>query len=162
MRLLFISAVLLVSALTAGAQNCNIKNAYAFYTVTMPGMQMADEHGNPIPVKPSISRFIYVEWSGTTMPVIDVVLYNNKALPATLTAVKGSTVIPGTEMTDNRKHKISAKKGNKLWKIELQPAGDEAMPATGCKNILIKIKGKAKACSFKVAREKELAVLPSY
>ena len=61
MKILFLSAILMVVPLSLAAQTkCNIKKAYAFYTVSMPGMQMADENGNPIPPKPNIDRLLYI------------------------------------------------------------------------------------------------------
>jgi hypothetical protein len=160
MKNIFISLFLLVPVLIAGAQTtCNIKKAYAFYTVSMPGMQMADENGNPIDPKPDIRRFIYIEWSGIKDPQIETVLYNNKPLPATITPVKGNTVIPGDNYGNNKDYKISSKKGNSLWRIELQPEADNSTPGQGCKNIIIKTKG-TKVCSFKLIKETQLMTLP--
>jgi hypothetical protein len=159
MRALFILLCLLVTASICAAQtNCNIKNAYAFYTVSVPGAQMSDDNGNPIPPKVDIVRFIYIELGGTAKPQIKTVLYNNKTLSATLTAVKGRTVVPGSELSENNNFKITCKKGNSLWKIELQPQGDNSMPEQGCKNIII----KNKTCSFKLIKEIQLATLPRY
>lgn len=163
MKAIFISTCLMAAALISHAQtSCNIKNAWAFYTVSVPGVQMADENGNPIPPKVDIVRFIYIEVVGTVRPQIKTVHYHNKALPATLTAVKGRTVVPGSELSENNNFKITSKKGNSLWKIELQPQGDTAMPQQGCKNIIIKTNVKGKTCSFKLTKETQLAVLPRY
>lgn len=163
MKSIFISICLLAAAFICHAQtNCNIKKAYAFYTFSVPGAQMSDDNGNPIPPKVDIARFIYIEWGGTTKPVMQSVLYNNKTLSATLTPVKGRTVVPGSELSENNNSKITAKKGNSLWKIDLQPQGDNAMPDQGCKNIIIKTKVKGKTCSFKLLKETQLMVLPRY
>jgi hypothetical protein len=163
MKNIVISIFLLVSVLASYAQsNCNIKKAYAFYTISVPGVQMADENGNPIPPKVDIGRFIYVECSGTRKPVIEKVLYDNKILSATLTAVKGNSVIPGSELSKNNDLKITAKKGNRLWKVELQTAGTDSMPEQDCKNIVIKYNVKGKASILKLLKETRLMTMPRY
>lgn len=163
MKILFICMFFGVVTLNACAQiKCNIKKAYAFYTVSMPGMAMADEHGNTIPPKPNISRFIYIEWCGVNNPKIEAVLYNNKLLTTSLTKVVGSSVTPGGDIGNNSNFKIATKKSNSIWKLELQPMGTDQMPAINCKNILIKIKGVDKSCQIKLIKENELASLPNY
>ena len=163
MKTIVISIFLLVAAFTSIAQtSCYVKKAYAFYTVTIPGVQMADENGNPVPPKATIDRFIYIEWGGAKKPKIETVLYNNKALVATLTAVKGSSVIPGSDLNKNNNFKITAKKCNSLWKIELQPLEGNSMPVEDCKNIIIKTMGTAKTCAFKLLKETQLMTMPRY
>jgi hypothetical protein len=164
MKTVLLQVLLILSFASAGAQtNCKVKTAYAFYTVSVPGMQMADENGNPIPPKADINRFIYIEWCGTKKPVIESVLYNNKPLSATLIAVEGDSVILGSNFSNNPDFKIMSKKDNKLWKIELQPVEGNSMPGLPCKNIIIKTKGaNAASCEFKVAKETELMTLPRY
>lgn len=154
---------IMVSAFICHAQTgCNIKKASAFYTVSVPGIQMVDENGNAIPPKADIVRFIYIECFGKTKPEIKTVLYNNKNLPATVTAVKEKTVIPGGDLGNNKDFKITANKSNSLWKIELQPQADNSMPGQNCKSIIIKMKVKDKTCSFKLSKETELMTLQRY
>lgn len=148
---------------TACAQGtCNVKKAYAFYTVSTPGVQMTDDNGNPIPPKATIQRFIYIEWCGVKQPDIEKVLYNNMALEATMTAVEGNTVIPGENTANNSDFKITAKKCNSLWKIELQPSAGNPMPEQGSKNIIIKSREAGKTCEFKIATEQLLMTMPRY
>lgn len=159
MKTLSLSVILMAVTLALAAQsNCNIKKTYAFYTVTLPGMQMADEHGNPIPLKPNIDRCIYIEWCGINNPEIEFVLYNNKPLAVTLTKVEGSSIIPGGNIGNNISTKISIQKRNSLWKLDLQPTGADEMPAKDCKNITI----KNKTCSFKLEKETRLTAMPRY
>jgi hypothetical protein len=163
MKKIVFSIILVAAVLTSCAQTkCNLKKAYAFYTVSVPGMQMTDENGNPIPPKADIGRFIYFEWSGAKVPEIETILYNNKTLVATLVAVEGNSVIPGSELSQNNEFKITSKKCNSLWKIELQPKQSDPMPDTGCKNIIIKIKGTDKACALKLGKETQLMTMPRY
>jgi len=161
MKSIFISIFLVAFVLTAGAQkSCNIKKAWAFYTATMPGMAMADEKGNTINPKPIIGRFIYIECSGAAKPEIGSVLYNNKLLTVTLAKVEGDLVIPGSDIGNNKDYKINTQKPNSLWKLELQPHGDSPMPAPGCRNIIIKTRGKV--CTFKLLKETKLSTMPTY
>ena len=154
---------MLVNILPSFAQTkCNIKKAYAFYTVSLPGAQMVDENGNPIPPKPEITRFIYIEFVGTGKPKIETVSYNNRPLSATLVAVKGRSVIPGIEFTKNNNFKIVASKYNALWKIELQPQDGNSMPGQDCRNIIIKTRVKGKSCTLKLIKETQLETLPRY
>lgn len=141
---------------------CPIKKAYAFYTISYPGVQMADENGNPVPVKPNIDRFIYIEWSGAKKPEIETVLYDNNALSATLTAIEGTEVIPGDDIGNNQDHKITAKKCNILWKLQLQLLTGNEMPAKNCSIIMIKIKGTDHSCEFKLVKETELQTFMRY
>lgn len=159
MKTLFLSVILMAVTLALAAQsNCNIKKAYAFYTVTLPGTQMANEHVSPTPPKPNIGRFIYIEWCGINNPKIEFVLYNNKPLAVTLTKVEGSSIIPGGNIGNNISTKISIQKRNSLWKLDLQPTGADEMPAKDCKNITI----KNKTCSFKLVKETRLTAMPRY
>lgn len=121
-------------------------------------MKMAIQY----PPKPNIGRLLYIEWYGINKPDIQAVLYNNKSLTATLTKVEGGSIIPGGDIGNNRNLKITTQKHNSLWKIDLQPTGDNQMPAPGCKNIPIKTKKTANACQTKLIKEVELATLPSY
>lgn len=155
--------MLIGAALTSCAQtNCHIKKAYAFYTVSMPGVQMADENGNPVPPKPYVERFIYIEWSGSKNPEIETVLYNNNTMAVTLAAVEGTSVTPGDDTGNNKGYKITSKKCNSLWKLQLQPLSGNEMPEQNCNNIIIKIKGADKGCEFKLSKETELATFMRY
>ena len=162
MKPFILSFIFLAATFNGFAQtNCSIKNAYAYYNVSMPGMQMADEKGNPIPPKPNITRFIYVEYNGTKMPDIKAVLYNSAALSFSVVAVTEKTVFAGDKKL-NPNNSITAKKGNKLLKIDLQPEEGKTMPETDCKNIIIKSKQGSKLCKFYITVEKGFASFPSY
>ncbi len=163
MKKIYLLSVLFVSLLTSFAPaDGHIKKAYAYYTITLPGIQMSDENGNPVPQVFNITRFIYIEWSGAMIPVIESVWYNNIPLPATLIAANSNTVITGNKFEDNREIKITCNKRNSLWKIELHPASGNRSIKEGCKNIVIKIKGKNKIYHFKLQKETQLMTLPRY
>ena len=162
MKILLLHIVLLTGSLVSFAQvNCNIKKAYAFYNVEMPGIQMADENGNLIHPKANITRFIYVEYSGSKKPDIKSVLYNGVLLDFTVVSVKEKAVSIGDKEL-NPGNTITAKKGNTFLQINLQPSEGKTMPEADCKNIVIKSKLAGKLCKFYVTREKEFATLPRY
>lgn len=163
MKKTFFCALLLSGAFICfGQTNCNIKKAYAYYSVSLPGAQMADENGNPIPPKPIINRVIYIESIGTTKPDIKTVLYNNTALVFTIEKVKEKTVSVGDKTETNSIITITAKKGNTFWKLDLQPMGDKQMPETNCRNIIIKSRVTNKICRFYVYKETQFATFPRY
>ena len=162
MKALIISVLFLTTSHYCVAQNyCSIKKASAWYNVSMPGIQMVDENGNPVNPKPNITRFIYVEYSSLKLPEIKSVTYNGVELSFTATSIKEKTAWAG-DKTINPNNSITAKKGNSLLRINLQPADGKAMPDTGCKTIVIKSKVSGKLCRFYVQAEKEYATLPMY
>lgn len=163
MKKIFLSALFSAVISASFAQiNCNVKRAYAFYTISIPGAQMVDENGNPIPPKSIINRFIYVESGGTTMPDIKTVLYGNMQLVFSLVKIKDKTVSVGNGYDKNRDVIIAAKKGNTLWKIDLQPMEGKTMPEINCKSIIIKSRITNKFCRFYLQKETEILSLPSY
>jgi hypothetical protein len=163
MRSLFTILFMAAFAFNLDAQTkCAIKKAYAFYTVSTPGTQMADENGNPIPPKADISRFIYIECCGKERPELEPVLYDNVALIATLSPIAGNSVIPGDNPENNAPFKITAKKANRLWRIDLHPVAGQEMRLPECKNIIIKNRLKNKTCSLKLVNETQLASIPRY
>jgi hypothetical protein len=162
MKLSIISFLLLAITSACNSQNyCTVKKATAWYNAAMPGMQMADENGNPINPKPNITRFIYVEYSGIKMPEIKSVTYNGAELTCSTVSIKEKTVWAGDKKL-NPNNGITAKKGNSLMQINLQPADGKEMPDTGCKSIVIKTKVAGKLCKFYVAAEKQFATMPMY
>lgn len=162
MKSILISCLLFAAALQGFAQTCgNIKKVYAYYNVSMPGIQMVDENGNAINPKPNITRFIYVEYSGIKMPDIKGVVYGGTELLFSVVSIKDKTVWIGDKKL-NPNNSITAKKTNKLLKIDLQPADGKAMPGGNCKGIVIKSKVAGKLCRFYISSEKEFATPPSY
>ena len=159
----FILSFLFLTVVTAcfAQRNCSIKKAYAWYNVSMPGTQMSDENGNPIPPKKNIIRFIYVEYSAAKIPDIKSVLYNFTELSFSVVNVTAKTVSIGDKKM-NPNCSITAKKGNKLLKIDLQPAEGKIMPDTDSKSIVIKSKVAGKLCAYYIMGEKEFFSPPNY
>jgi hypothetical protein len=162
MKAIIITCLMLTAGFQSFAQSClNIKKVYAYYNASMPGIQMVDDNGNPITPKPNITRFIYLEYSGTKMPDIKAVLYNAEPLVFSVVNVKDKMISVGDKNL-NSDNSITAKKGNSFLKIDLQPADGKTMPDGGCKSIVIKNKVGNKICRFYVASEKEFATQPMY
>lgn len=141
---------------------CPIKKGYAFYTLTIPGAQMADEEGNPVPPVPMINRFIYFEWSGADKPEIESVKYNKTDLSISISKIDSNWVIPVLDYANNSDYKITANKCNSLWVMQLHHAFDKPVVAQGCKDIVIRLKGTGSTCAFKLVKETELASQPRY
>jgi hypothetical protein len=139
---------------------CGIKKAWAYYTVTMPGMQMTDGKGNPVDAIPFVDHFIYIECKGTAKPVIDSVRYNNASFAAQVKMEAGRKISIGE--TNDGKHTISAKKGNTIWKIEVLPPLDKPMVIQNSKNINIRGKAAGHSCEYHLSKETQLATLPRY
>lgn len=157
--------VILLSAvwLSGTAQtNCKIKKAKAFYSVSSPGTQMTDDNGNPIPVKPNITRFIFVEWTGSGAPQIETVFYNKQSMSVTVSVEEGNKAVLGSNYTNNPEFNITAKKCNSLWKLGLYPIDSNSEPELNCSDIVINIKGARGLCSFKITNETRLMTLPRY
>jgi len=119
MKKICVVLILCLSASILYAQTkCNINRAWAYYTISFPGMQMMDENGNPIPPKPAIERMIYIEWCGTKKPEIKEVLYNNRSFAVVLEKVEGRWVIPGKNFSTENTTRITATNCKKLWKLK--------------------------------------------
>lgn len=154
----FLSFVLLACAQT----KCHVKSAYAFYTVSTPGMAMADENGNIINPIPVIDRFIYVEWAGAKAPVIETVSYDEKVYRASVTSIDTNYVIPGDGSMNNEQYRIKAKKCNSLWRIQILPSVDSKTDKQDCKNIVVHFAGTGKNCELRFRKETQLMTLPRY
>jgi len=162
MKIFFLPVFLLAVFSSAFAQTgCAIKKAHAWYTVSMPGTMMTDENGNPIQPTPHITRFIYVEYSGTKLPEIKSVLYNKTSLDFTVEKVKEKTVFIGDKNLNPGKM-LTVRKGNTFLKINLHPFEGKAMPDADCKNIIINSKIYGKPCKYFLAVEKQFETLPGY
>jgi hypothetical protein len=163
MKKILLATIFLCTGLSSFSQtNCSIKKAFAFYTVTVAGIAMSDENGNTINPEPFINRFIYIVCSGTKKPKIVQVTYDKKPYSIIVSSVSGSSVIPGDDIGNNKEHKISTKKNNRIWKIEIQSSADNKIAVQDCKNIIIKLKGTDKTCTFKLLKETQLMTLPRY
>lgn len=163
MKKIVTSGIFLSILLSACAQsNCAVKKAYAFYTISVSGMAMADENGNTINPVPVIDRYIYIEWTGGKAPVIENVLYDKNLYQVSVAAIDSNSVVPGDGSMNNEIHRIKSNKCNSLWKIQIQPSADNKTDTQDCKNIVIRFKETGKVCDLKLTKETQLMTLPRY
>ncbi|MBK7374354.1 MAG: hypothetical protein IPJ02_01915 [Chitinophagaceae bacterium] len=141
---------------------CKFSKAYAYFTVSMPGTQMVDEKGNPVPPVPVIERFIYIETTGPAIPKVVFVRYDTLLMKATVARIEGNTSSPGNNPENYKPVILKAKKGNHLWRIDLQPAEESPMKATAYRNIHVKILRSGRSCVLRFKAEKELSTFPRY
>ncbi len=143
-------------------KNCSIKKAFAFYTVSVPGMIRKDDNGNEVRPTPSVERTIYMECSGTKAPVLEAILYDNIILKTTVTKAETAMITVGRKPNAEKDYTLTAAKGNTIWKVLLQPADEKTAVAEDCKNIIIKSRSGSKACRYNINKEAELVGLPNY
>ena len=156
--------MLMAAVFSCRAQvKCGIYKACAYFTVSIPGTQMVDEKGNPVPPIPQVERYIYLETRGMSKPVIESVSYSNNIFTAVLSKVEGNAVSAGKKTEDAKEVIIKARNGNALWKLELQPVTDKPQDPSACRNIMIKLKTAGRICSYKVpGGESQLSAPPRY
>lgn len=165
MQKILLSILLNLSMACSIAQkSCSIKKAYAFYTVSVPGMIRKDDNGNDVRPTPSVERIIYLECSGTKAPVFEAILYNNIILKATVTKTETATatITVGRKPNAEKDYILTAGKGNTIWKVLLQPTDERTRVAEGCKNIIIKSRTGSKVCRYNINKETELVGIPNY
>ena len=161
-RASLVSLLLATVLISCSQTNTSIKRGYAFYTVNLPGMIMKDEDGRDIQPKLNLDRFIYIECSGTTMPIIESISYDNKPMKYELTRVQGKVVSVGKILLNGSDYTITTKKGYTIWKIDLVVADENVLINRGCKNIIIKTRLGKKIIKFYLYKETELMGLPRY
>lgn len=150
------------SILVHAQHNCILKKAYAYYTQTMPGNIFQDDKGNPVHPQPVIDRVLYMECSGSKMPVLEKVLYNTLPMRTSISRAEGTKMHPGKLFLDGKDIFISIKPGNTIWKIipEINPE-NKIVPA-GCTNIIIRIRSTGRSCQLALKPEIELIGMPVY
>ena len=142
---------------------CNVNRAYAYFTVSIPGAQIVDEKGDPVPPVPQVERFIYFEYNGKGKPKIDSVYYNKKPLAVTLSKVEGKEVTVGKKSENERPTIIRAYKGGSVWRLDILIANNNPQIAAACNDISIRLKTTGKICTYKIpGGETKLFSLPRY
>jgi hypothetical protein len=132
---------LCVVTLATTAQTYKIQKAWAFVTESMPGRVMQDESGNTINPQPIIQRFIYIETNSKNPITADSVWYNGTLYTTTATLITQAKHQAGIIYTDGKPVFISPKKGNRLWRIDVQPATPQKFTAAATVKKII-VKGK--------------------
>lgn len=153
MRMLLL-LICLSALFTACAQTkTGIQTTYAYFRVSTPGNIPVDEQGNPLKRDDTV-RVIYIESSGTAKPEIQSVQYPGKLYTASVFAEEKFPIT--VKKKDDQSLAIQPSvKTNKIWRVELTPAGPGKGPRTN-KIVLKGVRG-GKAFSQVIASEAELA-----
>lgn len=130
------------------AQVYKIQKAWAFVTESMPGRVMQDENGNTITPTPITERFIFVETNYKGNIKADSVWYNDKLYKAEAVLIKETKHHAGVIYTNGNPFYIIPKKGNKLWRIDVQPANEQTIITAGVVKKII-LKGRLGNTGFK-------------
>ena len=148
--------VLAFCTVCSNAQNYKIQKAYAFVSTFTPGRAQTDENGRRINPGTVTERCIYIETNYKGKPEIDSVLYNSEVFTGPITAIKEARHNAGIKKTNGQAVIISAKKGNYLWRLDLQKVNSTILQHEAVKKITVKGKlGKFKF-SYAVTAETEL------
>ncbi len=148
MKQIFATGLVLLLSATLTAQVSKIQKAWAFVTESMPGRAMQDENGNTITPQPISQRFIFIETNYKGTIKTDSVWYNDKLYKAQAVLIKEAKHNAGVIYTNGNPFYITPKKGNKLWRIDVEPATGQTVIAAGSVK-KITIKGNLGAAIFK-------------
>jgi len=157
--------ILLASFFVLGgfAQNApKVQRAYAFYSISIPGMAMQDDKGNTIDPIVTYERTMYVESQGTQMPDIRSVSYNKVLYKATTTRVTENTVHVGTKAETGKQILLSPKKGNSFWKLDLQLMRETDKAPKEVRHIIIQGRYNNRPYVFYLYNETRLMVPERY
>ncbi len=139
-----------------------IQNAQAFFTVSMPGIQMKDDNGNPIDPEPIIDRFIYIESNFKGKPKVDSVLYNGFLLMPAVSDKEETITKIGIRKANGKPVTMIAKKGNHIWRIDLHQINGNTLKYEALNKIIIKGKLAKIKFSYTLTTETELATPDRY
>jgi hypothetical protein len=157
-----VALLLLFTAIGNCSAQYSVKKVQAFFTVSMPGMAMQDEQGNTIDPQPVIERFIYIECRFNGKPTIDSVFYNGILFTPAVAAKEETTTRIGINAATGKPVNLLPKKGNHIWKIDVEQPNGKTLKHQAVKKILIKGKlGKMKF-SYTLTAETKLTTPDRY
>lgn len=160
--LIILSLVIFLVA-SSFAQNApKIQRAYAFYTMSTPGIAMADEKGNTINPPPIIERFMYVECPGTKPPEIRYAAYNKVEYNSTITKVNERVIHVGKKEAGGKDVVLTAGKGNSFWKLDLQLTADSPKAPKEVSSIYIYGRSNKRGYNFHLYTETRLMTPDRY
>ncbi len=139
---------------------CSILSANAFYSVVMPGNMPVDENGNPLKIKPNLSRTIFISSNCNITPIISKVSYDN-IFPAFFIEKAKDEEVSNLMDDTNNKIKLNARKSSFLWKVTVVPSAGISVPEKP-KKISIEWKQKNKIIKLVIQKEAQLATFPTY
>jgi hypothetical protein len=156
-----IAIVLLFGAVYCNAQN-KVQRAQAFFTVSIPGIQLTDENGNRINPEPIVERFIYLECKFSCKPKIDSVLYNGIWFAPSVADKEEIVSNIGINKNNGVPVLLKPKKGNHIWRIDLVQPGSKILQHESVKKILIKGKLDKTKFNYTIYTETELSTPDRY
>lgn len=148
MKQILTTALVLLLSFSLTAQIYKIQKAWAFVTESMPGRAMQDENGNTINPTPIIQHVIFIETNYKGAVKTDSVWYNDKlykAQPVLITEAKHNA---GIIYSNGKPLYITPKKGNKLWRIDVEAVAEKYILTAGTVKKII-VKGKLGNTTFK-------------
>jgi len=153
---------LLILFCSCSAQTYKIKKARAFITESAPGTIMSDDNGNPIGPRLILERSIYIECNYKGKPQIDSVFYNGILFIANVADEETGSITVGKKRYSGQPVRIVPKKGNHIWKIDLQQSSGDELTFGKVKKIVIKGRLGKTGFRYTLTRETELATQPRY
>jgi hypothetical protein len=143
---ILMSFFLIFQASIITAQIYKVQKSWAFITEAMPGTVMANENRTPITPQPIVNRFIYLETNYKGTLKVDTVILNDFSYKASVAVAAAGRHKAGVIYTNGKPFYIMPKKGNKLWRVDLQ-AINTNMPGYGKLKKLI-VSGKLGTVAF--------------
>lgn len=157
-----IGLLLLVASISSCSAQYRVQKAQAFFTVSTPGMAMKDENGNTINPVPTIERFIYIECRFNGKPKIDSVFYNGILLMSSVADKEEVAAKVGIRADNGNPVNFISKKGNKIWRIDLQQLNGNTLNHEALKRIIIKGKLAKIKFIYTLTAETELTTPDRY
>ncbi|MGC4103495.1 hypothetical protein [Ferruginibacter sp.] len=139
------------------AQLFRIVRAYAFFSVSVPGMQRVDDRGNPVNPDPIIDRVIYIECRFNGRPKIDSVLYNGVLYAATVADKEENVLSIGTRQDNGKAIVLPRSKGNHIWRIDVSQLEGKPLLHEQLKKIVLKGKLNSNKFAFTLISETQLS-----
>ena len=140
---------LMVNLLPSCAQQKKlVHNTYAFFEQRFPGKLRVDEKGEPYPIVPDTTIFVYVET--TAKPVEwELAWQNGNSYSILKQELVTAPFNAGKLYSEDRPIKLFVEDGNYLWKLHLIKKPNQVKrPAEQVKENEILLKGKYKGKSF--------------
>jgi hypothetical protein len=162
MKKIFGLLVITVWCTCCNAQLCRVQKAQAFFTVSFPGTQFADEQGNKINPEPIVERYIYLECKCKVKPAIDAVLYNGILFTASVADKEEQSNNIGIKKNNGKPILLNAKKEDHVWRIDLTQAGGKTLQHDLVKKIIIKGKLDKIKFTYSINTETELSTPDRY
>jgi hypothetical protein len=161
MKYLLLFSSLCIALLSCAQAKHLVKDAYATYTVHLPGNIAVDKNGNSISPGGDTLIVIYVaakgqiRWTGAWK--------DGKDYSVIQTLTTGSLFEAGINKTTNEKIILYSTKGNLLWRLQLVPGGTffpvtlKTLPG----EIILRGNYHGKKMTQKISKQTEIVPIPS-